>query len=213
MSKIAVILAGCGRADGSEVHESTLALYFIARGGAEYQCFGLEESQVRVVDHLSGEPTGETRSQIAEAARIARGDIRPLPALRAADFDGLAIPGGSGGFENLSQGPGDVHPELRRVVTEFADAGKPVAAICIAPMLVARILGDRGVSVTIGNDAETAAEIEATGAKHVERRVHECYADEAHHVVSTAAYMLGPSIADVGAGIEACIGQLLDWCV
>jgi enhancing lycopene biosynthesis protein 2 len=39
-----------------------------------------------------------------------------------------------------------------------------------------------------------------------------CVADEAHQIVSTPAYMLGPGIAQVAAGIEACIGALLRWC-
>ncbi|MFP4381472.1 MAG: isoprenoid biosynthesis glyoxalase ElbB [Candidatus Sumerlaeia bacterium] len=212
MPKIAVILAGCGRMDGSEVHESTLSLLYLAQGGAQYQCFGLDAPQVAVVNHVTNEPMSESRNQMIEGGRIARGDIKPLTEAKAADFDALVMPGGNGAFKNLSEGPNDIHPELNRVINEFADAQKPIAAICIAPVLAARAIGNRGVSLTIGNDAETAAIIEKTGASHVECTVHECACDEANKVVSTPAYMLGPGIADVAAGIEKCIGALLKWC-
>jgi len=212
MPKVAVILAGCGRMDGSEVHESTLALLYLAKGGATYQCFAPDESQTRVVDHVTNQPTSETRNQMAEAARIARGNVKPISGARAEDFDALVIPGGGGAFANLSQGPGGVHPDVKRLLVAMADAGKPIAAICIAPILAARVLGKRGVRLTIGNSREDAAAIEETGAHHVTCAVDQCVVDKDHKIVSTPAYMLGPGIADVAAGIESCIGALLDMC-
>jgi enhancing lycopene biosynthesis protein 2 len=212
MPKVAVVLSGCGRADGSEVHESALALLYLAREGATYQCFAPDEPQGTVVDHVTNAPMQQERNQMVEAARIARGDIKPITRARAREFDALVVPGGSGAFGNLGRGAGGVHPELKRLMMEMADAGKPIAAICIAPVLVARALGSRGVKLTIGNDSKTAAEIEQVGAKHVECAVDECVADEEHRVVTTPAYMLGPGIADVAAGIEACIKTLLKWC-
>lgn len=209
--KVAVVLAGCGRMDGSEVHESTLSLLYLAKNGAVYHCFALDEPQVAVMDHLSGRPMSGQRNQMVEAARIARGKIQPLPQLNPADFDALVIPGGAGAFKNLGQGPDGVHPELKRVLLGFADAGKPIAGICIAPVLVAHVLGPRGVRLTIGHDAETAALIEKGGAKHVPAPVNVCVADEDLKVVTTPAYMLGPGIAEVAEGIEACIKKLLSW--
>jgi enhancing lycopene biosynthesis protein 2 len=210
--KIAVILAGCGRLDGSEIHESTLSLLYLAQNGAQAQCFAPDEPQVAVWDNLTGKiAPAETRNQMTEAARIARGKIRPISELQPEDFDGLVVPGGSGGFKNLSVGPGNVHPQLRRVVEEFYNAGKPMAFICIAPVLAARILGVQGVELTIGNDPETATEINNLGAHHIPARVTECIADETLKVVSTPAYMLGPGIADIAIGIEHCIKKLLSW--
>ena len=212
MPKVAVVLAGCGRMDGSEVHESTLSLLYLAKGGAAYQCFAPDEPQAAVVNHVTQKPAFESRNQMVEAGRIARGDVKPLSRANPAEFDALVVPGGNGAFKNLGKGPGEVHPELRRLLVAMADARKPIAAICIAPVLVARVLGNRGVRLTIGNDAECAAMIEKTGAKHVVCAVEGCVADEAHKIVSTPAYMLGPGIAQVAAGIEVCIGALLRWC-
>lgn len=212
MPKVAVVLSGAGRMDGSEIHESTLALYFLARGGATYQCFAPNEPQMRVTNHVTNEEMPETRNQMVEAARIARGDVKPLVSARAADYDAVVVPGGSGTALNLGRGPGGIQPELKRLLEEAADLGKPIAAICIAPLLVARAIGKRGVRLTIGNDAETAERIEHTGARHVECTVDDCVVDEEHRVVSTPAYMLGPGIADVAKGIEACIDALLRMC-
>jgi enhancing lycopene biosynthesis protein 2 len=199
--------------DGSEVHESTLSLLYLAQGGAEWHAFAPDEPQVQVVNHVTQDLVpGEARNQMVEAGRIARGAIRPITELHAADHDGLLIPGGSGGFINLSRGPGEVHPELRRVILEFADASKPIAAICIAPVLVARVLGSRGVRLTIGTDAATAMKIARAGARHVECGVRHCVADLEHRVVSAPAYMLGPGIADVAAGLVAAVKTLLEWC-
>jgi enhancing lycopene biosynthesis protein 2 len=146
-----------------------------------------------------------------EAARIARGAIKPIGEARVEDFDALAMPGGSGAFANLLR-DGVVHAEVRRLLTGFADAGKPIAAICIAPVVVAHALGARGIRLTIGNDKEQAAAIESQGARHVECPVNRCVVDAEHKIVSTPAYMLGPGIADVAAGIEECIKSLLSLC-
>ena len=138
MPRVAVVLAGCGRMDGSEIHESTLALLYLARGGAEYQCLAPNKPQATVIDHITDEPMKEERNQIIEGARIARGDIKPLGQADPAEFDGLVLPGGNGAFANLGQGPGDIDPDLQRLIVAMADAQKPIAAICIAPVLVAR---------------------------------------------------------------------------
>ncbi|NQU42738.1 isoprenoid biosynthesis glyoxalase ElbB [bacterium] len=212
MPRVAVVLSGCGRMDGSEVHESTLCLLYLAQGGARYQCFAPDESQVEVVNHCTQEPVREVRNQMVEAARIARGDILPLVEANADDFDAVVMPGGSGAFKNLSRGPEDINRDLKGFLNAMADAGKPIAAICIAPILAARALGDRGIRLTIGNDPETARLIEETGARHVECPVDGCVADERHKIVSAPAYMLGPGIADVAKGIEAAVKQLLRWC-
>lgn len=212
MPRVAVVLAGCGRMDGSEVHESTLSLLYLAKGGATYQCFAPDEPQTAVVNHVTGQPMPEKRNQMVEAGRIARGDVKPLSQADPADFDALVLPGGGGSLKNLGRGPGDIHPDLKRLLVGMADAQKPIALICIAPVLGARALGARGVRLTSGNDAKTAAILEKLGAKHVPCAVDSCVVDETHKIVSTPAYMLGPGIADVAAGIEACIARLLAWC-
>ena len=49
-----------------------------------------------------------------------------------AEFDMIVLPGGMPGTTNLCN-----HPGVRKVVTAFVQAGKPVAAICAAPTILA----------------------------------------------------------------------------
>jgi enhancing lycopene biosynthesis protein 2 len=73
----------------------------------------------------------------------------------------------------------------------------------------AKVLGSRGVRLTIGNDPETAAAIQALGATHVNTPVDDIVVDEKNRVVSTPAYMLGPTISPVGRGIEKLVDKVL----
>ena len=93
MPKIGVILSGCGVYDGSEIHEAVLTLLAIDRHGATAECLAPNAPQTHVIDHLTGqEATGETRHMLTEAARIARGHVRDLAGVTAAELDGLALP-------------------------------------------------------------------------------------------------------------------------
>lgn len=79
MKKIGVVLSGCGVYDGAEIHEAVLTLLAIARSGAQAVCFAPDKQQAVVINHLTGEAMAETRNVLVEAARITRGEIRPLP--------------------------------------------------------------------------------------------------------------------------------------
>ena len=103
-----------------------------------------------------------------------------------------------------------VNPDVERLVRDMAAAGKPLGFICIAPVIAAKVLGSRKVKLTIGNDPETAAALNALGAVHVDAPVDQIVVDEKNKVVSTPAYMLGPSIAPVSAGIEKLVAAVLE---
>lgn len=93
--KIAVVLAGCGVFDGSEIHEATCTLLNIAAQGASYQCFAPNIRQPMVVNHYTkaAEPD-ESRNVLTEAARIARGNIKSLAEFNPDQFDAVIFPGG-----------------------------------------------------------------------------------------------------------------------
>jgi enhancing lycopene biosynthesis protein 2 len=212
--KVGVLLAGCGVFDGSEIHEAVLTLYFLARAGAEIVCMAPNTDQLHVINHLTQEESDETRNVLVESARIARGEIRDLADVRTEELDALIVPGGFGAAKNLSnfavKGPeAEVHPQVYRVFSEMTAAGKPVGAICIAPATLTRALGDRGPEVTIGNDVGTAAAIESMGGRHKACTVDEIHVDEKNRIVTTPAYMLGPGITDVAAGIEKLVDQVM----
>ncbi len=216
MKKIAVVLSGCGFLDGSEITETISLLIALNQAGAKVSCFA-PDIQIEVTNHLTKKPQHEKRSLLTEAARIARGDIKSLTELHVADFDGIAFPGGLGVVKNLSNwaelGAGcEVHEEVKRVILDFYNASKPIGAICIAPTLIARVLGHKKVTVTIGNDAEVAAEIQKTGAQHEECPVDDYITDRECKVVTTPAYMYGSSKPhEVFAGIFGLANELVEW--
>ncbi len=214
--KIGVILSGCGVYDGSEIHEAVLTLLALDRRGAEMVLCAPDIPQMHVVNHLTGEVVpGETRNVLVEAARIARGNIRDIAEVKGEELDGLIIPGGFGAAKNLCdfavKGPEcTVHPEVARLIREVHGQGKPVAAVCIAPAILARVLGDESPALTIGNDAETAAALEKMGARHLACPVEDRVVDEERKLITTPAYMLAQGIAEAAAGIDRTVETLLE---
>lgn len=201
MAKVAVVLCGCGRGDGSEIHESVSCLIHLGRLGAEYRCFAPDAPQTDVVNHVTGETVpGETRNQMVEAARIARGEISPLSTLDVDAFDAVVFPGGFGAAKNLCSFAKDgaecwVNPDAERIIKGFRAAGKPIGMCCIAPVIGARVLGTArggpGVTVTIGDDAGVAAAVAQMGSRNVVKAVTEAATDEANRLVTSPAYMYG----------------------
>ncbi len=218
MPKVGVVLSGCGVFDGSEIHEAVLTLLALDRRGAEIVCMAPNAEMAHVVDHLRGDVSaGEKRNVLVESARIARGAIRDISGVRATELDALVLPGGFGAAKNLSdfafKGPDcAVHPEVARLIREMLAARKPIGAVCIAPAVLARVLGQERVAarLTIGTDAGTAGAIGAMGGVHVACPVGECVVDREHRVVSTPAYMLAQRISEVADGIDGAVAALLE---
>jgi len=167
------------------------------------------------VNHLTGQPTGAKRNVLVESARIARGKIRNIAEVKAADLDAVIFPGGFGAAKNLCNfavkgADAAIHPEVARLLKEMAAAKKPIGAICIAPALIAATLGrELKPQLTIGNDQGTAAAIAATGSTHVDCPVTEFVVDRDNRIVSTPAYMLAERISETAEGIEKTVTAVI----
>ena len=212
--KVAVILAGCGYLDGAEIHEAVMTLLALDRAGVEAVCFAPDISQMHVVNHITGEEVaGESRNVMVEAARICRGDIRDLVAYKPSDFDALVMPGGFGVAKNLCDfavqgGDMNVLDVVAVSVRDTHTAGKPIGALCIAPVIVAKLID--GVCVTVGQDEQVAGAIEtAFGGVHEATDHGEIVVDETNKVVTTPCYMLEPTIGQVADGAENLVRALL----
>lgn len=217
MVKVGVVLSGCGYLDGAEIHEAVLTAYFLGLEGAEVRFCAPDVEQAHVVNHLTGqEQPGERRNVLVESARIARGSIVAVDEVDVSGLDALALPGGFGAAKNLcdfaSKGSEcSVHPAVEQLVRDAHAAGLPIGAICIAPAVVARVLGKNvHPRLTIGTDAGTAEALAACGAQHENRNVDQITVDEENRIVSTPAYMLGPGITDVARGISALCRKLVE---
>jgi len=212
MQKIAVVLSGNGVLDGAEIHEATLTLYAIAKKGAAYEIFAPDIPQHHVINHITGEEMDETRNVLVESARIARGKIKALSEFSGKDYDALVFPGGFGAAKNLSSFAFDgadceVDPNVENAIREMVSLGKPIGALCISPVILARILGD--VELTIGEDAGTADAIQKMGATHTKTSHGELVIDNKYKVVTTPCYMLDASIDQIGEGAENVIDAVL----
>lgn len=204
MKKIAVVLSGCGHTDGTEITEAVSLLIALNQAGAEVTCFAPDME-------VAG------RNVLTESARISRGNIHALNTLNTKDFDALALPGGFGAAKNLSNwaekgAKCEVLPDLAKVIKEFYTESKPIGAICIAPVLLAKVLGDKKITITLGENGEAATEVQKTGAVHEECPVDDYITDRENKIVTTPAYMYGDSKPnEVFQGIFGLAHELVEW--
>lgn len=212
MKKFAVILAGCGVYDGAEIHEATFTLYAIKKLGAQYTIFAPDTEQHHVINHLTGEEMNERRNVLVESARIARGAIKPLAEFDENDFDALILPGGFGVAKNLStfafEGTNcKVNQEVESSIRGMHKLAKPIGALCISPVILARIIG--AVELTIGNDSNTAAIVEQMGARHKPAGHSEVIIDTKNKIFSTPCYMLDADIVQIATGAENIVRAIM----
>lgn len=213
MKKIAVILGGCGTKDGSEINETVTLLLALDQHDIKYQCFAPDKNQYQVINHLTGEAVNEDRNMMVEAARIVRGEILPLAEFNADDFDGLAIPGGAGIANNLFTYFTDgmqmtVLPEVRNAIIAIHEQNKPIAAMCIAPVMLANVL--KGITITLGNDnCGPAKDILKMGAYHYETENGEVAVDLENKIYTTPCFMLDATLKDIYAGAYNMVEEMV----
>lgn len=211
--KFALVLSGCGQHDGSETHEVILTLLSLAQENIEWDAFAPEMAQQQVIDHVTNEPVaGETRQVLQESARLVRGHIQLIKQAKLEDYDAVIIPGGFGAVSNLCDWGKDFgesganfsfNDQFKAFLDKAIALKKPMGFICIAPVMIMKLFP--GAKLTIGNDADIAARLNAAGGVHVDCAATDIVIDEAHHVVSTPANMVAKNIAEVNEGIHKLV--------
>ena len=216
MKKVGVLLSGCGVNDGAEIHESVLTMLFLDKAGVEMILMAPNIDQMHVINHYTGQEMEEYRNVLVESSRIARGEIKDMAEVSGNDLDALIIPGGFGVAKNLCDyamaGPEcSVNPDVYRLIAELRLMNKPIGAICIAPVMMAKILGEQeeSANMTIGYDETTSTDIISMGSKHVDCPVTEMIIVEDKKIVTTPAYMEANSIKEAADGIEQLIKKVL----
>lgn len=213
MKKFAVILCGCGHLDGSEIHEATMTLLAIDKHGHSYTVFAPDEDQYDVINHLTKETVNEKRNMLVEAARIARGEISSLSDLNPDKFDALLLPGGFGAAKNLftyaQQGVKmKVREDIASIIKQMHQKGKPIGALCISPVLLAKVL--QNIVITIGTDPATASDVQKLGARHINTQQTEVIADRQNMIFSTPCYMLPARLSDIEESAYNLVGTILE---
>jgi enhancing lycopene biosynthesis protein 2 len=225
--KIGILLSGCGVYDGSEIQEAVLAMLAVAENGAEYICIGVNTNQHHVINHSTGEEMKETRNMLVEAARIARGNIVSIDQISPADIDGLVIPGGFGNAKNLTkwafEGPdGTILPEVKLLLVNLINVGKPIAALCVSPVVVAKALEGSSIHpyLTLGTTKEESPYdisafsqgLEKTGAHAVEKNIREINIDRENRIITAPCYMMNATLPEIRKNIQQAIDELINLC-
>lgn len=215
MKKIALLISGCGHQDGAEITETVSVLCSLYLTGASVSCFSLDKN-VPVANHLT-QTTSKTemRNMMQEAARICRGQIQELNSCVVSDFDALAISGGMGASLHLSSWAEkkmnyDVDPDVKRVILEFAEQQKPIAAICIAPILLAKCFAGKGITITLGPKSDIFSDLKKWNVDVVECPVDDYITDRDNKIITTPAFMHQTDFGQVSLGISRMVKELVE---
>lgn len=213
---IGVLLSGNGVYDGTEIQEAVLTLLGIDEMGWKAICISIDKPQHHVINHLNGEVMDESRNMLIEAARIARGNITPINEINTADLDALVIPGGFGSAKNFTSwafdGPeGSILPEVKLLLVNLVNVGKPIVALCVSPVVVAKAFEGSTIhpTLSLGSTSEASpydihgfnAGLELTGAISTERTIREVLVDPANRIICAPCYMMEARITEIRANI------------
>lgn len=215
MTKVAVVISGCGHLDGAEIFETVFTLLELDKHQTEVKIFAPNIEQRQVINHLTQEKMPEQRNVLVESARIARGQIQPLPELKVQNFDALILPGGFGAALNLSDlavnnENAKIIADLEEIVLQFYKAAKPIGAICISPALLALVLKKHAkITITLGNKNELIQKLSATEQTCTANNI---VVDEENKLVTTPAFMLNASLAHIHTGISALVAKVINMC-
>lgn len=223
--KIGVLLSGCGVYDGAEIHEAVMTLLAIEETGASAVCISINKPQHHVVNHLNGSEMNESRNMLIESARIARGEIKDITEIDPADIDALVIPGGFGSAKNFTNwafnGPdGDILPEVKLLIVNLINIGKPIAALCVSPVVLAKALQGSNLQpkVTIGTDKEPSpydingfvGSLQSTGLKTEMSSIREITVDQELKIVTAPCYMMVANVSEIRENVKQAVDALVN---
>jgi enhancing lycopene biosynthesis protein 2 len=220
---IGVLLSGNGVYDGAEIQEAVLTLLAIDEMGWNAVCISVDKPQHHVINHLTGEVMDESRNMLVEAARIARGQITPIENISPADIDALVIPGGFGSAKNFTSwafdGPSStILPEVKLLLVNLVNVGKPIVALCVSPVVVAKAFEGSSIhpTLTLGSTSEPSPYdingfnegLRATGSIAQERTIREVLIDPANRIICAPCYMMEARITEIHENIQHALRAL-----
>lgn len=210
MKKIALLLLGCGHKDGSEITESISAILALTELKSKIEYFSFDDY------FANADNANEKRNALLESQRITREKTKSIKELNVDNFDALIIPGGSGLLVNLTTFKTDglkfkVHADLTRVIETFHSQSKPIGAICIAPLLVAKVLEVHKPFITLGEESGLIAELSKTQIQHEACPSNDFITDRDCKLVTSPAYMNEKySPFEVYQGIRSLIKEVVE---
>ena len=217
MKEIGVVLSGTGAQDGSEIHEAVITLLSLDRAGAHAKIMAPDMDQLHVINHLSGKTMNSNRNSLIESSRIARGKIVPINTVKGEDIDAIIFPGGTGMARNIFNyalvgKDFTIISDVERITIESLKFGKPIGGICIALVMIAKILQNMEINgiVTGGYNQQIIEDIENMGINTKQVGAEDIVIDEVNKIISTPAYIEGKSIGEVATGITKLVDKVLE---
>ncbi len=143
-------LGDTGRATGLWLEEFAAPYYALTDAGVDVTLCSPLGGQPPI-DPVSDEPDGQTddtrrfHDDVAAQDRLA--STLPLAEVSAGDFDAVFYPGGHGPLWDLPDNKDSIE-----LIEKFTAAGKPVAAVCHAPVAFAHVTNADGTSFLAGRD-------------------------------------------------------------
>ncbi|GAB4586257.1 type 1 glutamine amidotransferase domain-containing protein [Nocardia sp. IFM 10818] len=129
--------------------EEFAAPYFVLRDAGVEITLASPAGGQPPLDPKSDLPAFQTedtkRFQADEAGLAALAATIPLDQVKAADFDAVFYPGGHGPMWDMPDNPVSI-----ALIEEFVRAGKPVAAVCHAPVALVNVRDDDGKYLVAG---------------------------------------------------------------
>lgn len=178
------VLCGSGYLDGTEISEAISISIHLCQNGMK-PCYYAPNIQItEPINHMTNQPDKitPTRCALNESARICRSDIKPLTECDPCKHAGIILPGGLGVIKtmwveiykkttkyslifqysslfrsNFAQKGHDcaILPELVKLLETFNFEKKPIGAMCIAPVLLAKIF--QGCRITLGKQCKSSS--------------------------------------------------------
>eukprot|EP00088_Acartia_fossae_P020060 TRINITY_DN21752_c0_g1_i1.p1 TRINITY_DN21752_c0_g1~~TRINITY_DN21752_c0_g1_i1.p1 ORF type:complete len:230 (-),score=64.05 TRINITY_DN21752_c0_g1_i1:12-701(-) len=204
MGDIAIVLAGCGRYDGSDVAEATATAVAVEKHGFSPVFFSFDKHQRQVFNHLTAAPKeSEDRNMLAESWRLAKGRPQDIQSLDVDSVAGIIIPGGVGILRNITnlteymtsqEDDMTINEDLQTILDSLKSSNKPVGLISHSALLAAIAFKGQGVKITFGDESSDDYELCTKLSLQLESQVEEIgcggvCVDEENKILSTPGFM------------------------
>lgn len=142
-------------------------------------------------------------------------ELHSLDSLNPKDFDALVMPGGSGNGTLISTWANDknkmtVNPTVEKIIKQFHEESKPIGAICMAPIVVAKVLAKHNPNITLGEDFSDSHFVESWKVTVEKCPSTDYITCRDTKVITTPAYMNDATPFQVYTGIRAFTKELVE---
>lgn len=191
MRKIAILAVGFAP-NQSEITETISLLVSLSEFKAQFKIFAFDLTT----------PLGDH-------------ELHPIESLNPKDFDALAMPGGIGNATHISTWSKDknkmtVNSTVEKIIKDFHDQSKPIAAICMAPIVVAKVLAKHNPNITLGENFPDTHYVESWKVTVEKCPSTDYITCRDTKVITTPAYMDDATPFQVYTGIRGLTKELVE---